>query len=328
MGWIFRGAYILIIFVSMSCATTAAIKSPLPEMSTLESAIQKIKQNSPEIEKYYLLDETGSLVVRGKTESFEALYDLKNAQVSAGNYLVPFTVRSLKTGAVQEDILLWKPQKDGTGILLSLDDHFFEVWERYFDLFDRYNARITFFVLGTNSSFSAKAMKRGHDVGYHSLQHLELTRISRQSFYTETISQVENFRNAGVPLVSFAYPFGFYESWMNKELLKTYRILRGFNTSFQAYSKTDIMQNGFVFSRSVDNTLFKRDDDFMTTIDVMLRTIKFTGRDLILPLTSHNISDTDDWGIKPRRLEYILQTASDLQLQFYRYRDIISSKDD
>jgi hypothetical protein len=317
----------------MSCTSTRTAISPLPEMPPFESAIYKIKQNAPEIEKYFLFNETGELIVKaeltekqrdtGKTENFQVLYHLKKLRKeSAGCYVVPFTVLHLETGAIHEDILLWKPQKDGTGILLSFDDDYFDTWERYFNLFDRYNAHVTFFVLGTYTSFSDKAMKRGHDVGYHSLSHSNL-KFSRQTFYAETISPAKNFRNAGVPLVSFAYPFGFYESWMNEELLKTYRILRGFNTSFQVYGKTDIVQNGFIFSKSVDNVLFRQDEYFMAEIGMMLRALKFTGRGLILPLTSHNISDTDDWGIKPHRLEYILQTARDLQLNFYRYRDIL-----
>jgi hypothetical protein len=305
----------------MSCATTANLKS---ELSPMESALYKIKQNSPEVEKYYLLDETGDIIVRGKTENFQVLYDLKNIRTeSAGSYMVPFTVQCPETGAVQEDMLVWKPGKDDTGILLSFDDDFFDIWERYFYLFDRYNAHVTFFVLGTYTSFSDKAIKRGHDVGYHSLHHSNLQKVSRQTFYTETISPANSFRNAGVPLVSFAYPFGFYESWMNEELLKTYRILRGFNTSFQVYGRIDIVQKGFVFSKSVDNVLFKQDKDFMAEIDSMLRTLKFIGRGLILPLSSHTISESADWGIKPHRLEYILQTARDLQLHFYRYRDIL-----
>ena len=314
------GAYIVCILLSMSCATTAGISPPkMPE-----SAIDKVKRNSPEIEKYYLLDETGDIIVRGKTETFQVEYDLKNAGIdNAGTYAIPFTVTYIKTGTVEEDTLLWKPQKDGVGILLSFDDNFFAEWERYFDLFDRYNAQVTFFVQGTYSSFTDKAIKRGHDVGYHSLQHSDLSKVSRQTFYTEAISPAAGFRNAGAPLVSFAYPFGFYEPWMHEELLKTYRILRGFNTSFQAYSKTAIMRDSFIFSKSIDNVLFKRDDDFNTMIDIMLRTVKFIGGGLILPITTHNISDTDDWGIKPQRLEYILQTARDLQLNFYRYGDLL-----
>ena len=312
---------LLFILVSMSCATTAA-NAP-QKMSPLEAAIEKVKQNSPEIEKNILRDETGNLIVEGKTENFQVRYDLKNMQPeSAGSYLVPFTVNCLETGEVQEDTLVWKPQKDDTGILLSFDDDYFDVWERYFDLFDRYNANVTFFVPGTYTSFSDRAMKRGHDVGYHSLSHSNLSKVSRQTFYAETISPAENFRRAGAPLVSFAYPFGAYEAWMHKELLKTYRILRGFSTRFHVYGKADIIQNGFVLSRSIDNVTYKKDEHFMAEIDIMLRVLKFTGRGLILPLTSHIIANTADWGIKPRRLEYLLQTANDLQLHFYRYRDI------
>jgi hypothetical protein len=54
----------------------------------------------------------------------------------------------------------------------------------------------------------------------------------------------------------------------------------------------------------------------------MLRTVKFIGKGNILPLTTHNISDTADWGIKPRRLEYVLQTIRDLKLKFYRYGEL------
>jgi hypothetical protein len=58
----------------------------------------------------------------------------------------------------------------------------------------------------------------------------------------------------------------------------------------------------------------------MAAIDSMFRTVKFTGQGLILPLTSHIISSAN-WGITPHRLEYILKTAGDLQLNFYRYGD-------
>ena len=105
-----------------------------------------------------------------------------------------------------------------------------------------------------------------------------------------------------------------------EELLKTYKVLRGFNISFQAYDKTAI-RDGLVFSRSIDNRFFIRDDDFKSTIDIMLRTVKFTEKGLVLPLSSHIISGNAEWGISPHRLEYVLKTAADLLLKFYRYRD-------
>jgi len=285
----------------------------------------------PEIEKYFLFDRTGELIVKadlaeiktetGKKEYFQALYNLKHIEIeSTGEYIIPFSVKCLATGDVKEDKLLWKPQKDAAGILLSFDDHYFDVWESYFDLFDRYNAVVTFFMLGRYNRFSAEAIRRGHDVGYHSHTHQMLPDVSRQAFFTETTYHVKNFRDNGVPLVSFAYPYGIYEAWMHEELLKTFTILRGFNTNFQVYDRLAI-QNSLVHSKSVDTYYFEHDDDFIAAIDIMFRTLKFIGQGLVFPLSSHIISDRAEWGIKPHRLEYLLQTANDLKLTFYRYSD-------
>jgi hypothetical protein len=54
----------------------------------------------------------------------------------------------------------------------------------------------------------------------------------------------------------------------------------------------------------------------------MFRTLKFIGGDRILPITTHDISDNADWGIKPRRLEFLLENARALKLKFYRYGDL------
>jgi peptidoglycan/xylan/chitin deacetylase (PgdA/CDA1 family) len=312
---------------------------PLPKLepeyepSPLEIVINKIKQNSQEIDKYFLFSKTGELVVKadieekektGKTSYFQVQYDIKNIKKeSSGEYLIAFTLTNTVTKEIYEDKFLWEPQKDNSGILLSFDDHYINNWESYFNFFDRYNAKATFFVTGTynrNSNFSRRALRRWHDIGYHSLNHFNLPLLSRQRYNIQTRSQVNNFRKAKIPLVSFAYPYGSYASWMNNDLLRTYKLLRGFNISFQAYDKQAIKE-GFILSRSIDNIYFKQDRDFIRTVDLMLRTVKFTGRDFVLPLSSHIISNKADWGIKPHRLEYIFKTANELQLNFYCYRD-------
>ncbi|WP_461257538.1 polysaccharide deacetylase family protein, partial [Treponema sp. R80B11-R83G3] len=51
---------------------------------------------------------------------------------------------------------------------------------------DRYNAKVTFFVTGTyktNSYFSRAALKRGNDIGYHTLTQMRLPNITMQDFY-------------------------------------------------------------------------------------------------------------------------------------------------
>ena len=317
----------------MSCSKMNIISSPLPERPLLRAVIQKIKQNSSEIKKYLLFDKTGDLIVKadieekdktGNTFYFQVLYDIKSAKIeSSGEYLITFVLKDLKTAESYEDKLLWKPQKDDTGILLSFDDHYRKEWENYFGLFDRYNAKVTFFVTGTyktNSNFSRAALNQGHDIGYHSLNHLQLPNISRQNFDIQTTSQVINFRNMDVPLVSFAYPYGLYRAWMHDELLKTYKVIRGFNICFQVYDRQSIRE-GLIYAKSIDNTIFRYEDEFMATIDIMFKTVKFTEQNLILPISSHDISNKMSWCIKPHRLEYVLQKANELQLNFYRYSD-------
>ena len=330
--------FFLLLVVLSSCASRQAVVIPPPTMeptspaespaertlSPMESAIRRIKQNSPDVKKYFIIDETGDILTKGEIEQFEIIYDLKKLLPEGPErFSIPFFVESLTSGETRQETLSWRPQRDASGILLAFDDNYQEAWENIFDLFDRYGARATFFVQGKYeeySAFCAEALQRGHDVGYHSINHLDLRKVSPELFRTETQSQTELFRDAGVPLTSFAYPFGFSDLWMHEELLQSYKILRGYGVTFRLYSSA-VIREGQISSRAIDTILFKKDEDFKAMIDIMLRTLKFIGGDLILPLTSHDISDTAVWGITPHRLEYLLQSANDLQLNFYRYRD-------
>ena len=319
--------YVLLIGIFTSCAGHSVHTPPV----SIESIITRVKQNSPEIKKYFILDENKDIIVKadlaeilktaGETVHFEVIYNLKHPVADGtGGFYIAFVVKNLGTGEVFLDVLHWKPQKDAAGILLSFDDYYKDAWEHNFDLFDRYNARVTFFVQGEYSPFSTAALERGHDVGYHSLNHLNPLKVSREVFCEEALSGLGAFRNAGVPLDAFAYPFGLSESWMHGELLKHFKILRGYGVTFRVYDRA-LVRGAYISSRALDTILFKQDEDFEAAVDVMFRTVKFIGGDMILPLTTHDISDTAQWGIKPRRLQYLLQSANDLQLRFYLYRD-------
>jgi len=317
---------VMLIVFSTSCASrqTARIRHPHAD-TVMESAIHRIKENSIDIKKYFILDDDKNIIVKAElaleTRHFEIIYDLENLRTeSPGTFLVPFSIRYPDSDEWRHDEFSWKPQKDEAGILLTFDDNFDEVWESFFNLFDRYNARATFFVQGGYRPFCNTALERGHDIGFHTDNHLNLTRVSRDVFFMETLEQAAVFRNAGVPLTSFAYPFGLSEPWMHEELLGHYRILRGYGVTFRLYDSAAIRE-GYIISRAIDTILFKRDEDFEAAIDLMLRTVRFIGGDIVLPLTSHDISYSADWGIKPHRLRYLLKTANDLQLNFYRFKD-------
>jgi peptidoglycan/xylan/chitin deacetylase (PgdA/CDA1 family) len=209
------------------------------------------------------------------------------------------------------------PEKSA-GLLLSFDDNFTETWEKYFDLLDRYGARVTFFITGEYDPFCASAEERGHEIGYHTRRHLNLLKVSLQVFFEETIDAAESLRRHGLRLRSFAYPYGYSEPWMDEALGKYFSALRGFGTAMRIYN-TDTIKAGLIVSKSIDNIRYKSDMEFESDIADMLGAIKSGGG--ILPLTTHTIAADADWGIKAERLEYLLKTAAELGLQFYRYRD-------
>ena len=187
---------------------------------------------------------------------------------------------------------------------------------------------MTFFVQGSVSheggeelaAFCKEALRRGHDVGFHTGHHLNLTKVSRNAFYWETVSAAEEFIEAEIPLAAFAYPYGLSEPWMHEALLPSFGIIRGYGVKFRLYSAWEI-RPGYIVSKAIDNIIYKRDSDFEREIALMLLAAKFIGGGSIVPFTTHDISDDADWGITPRRLEYLLKTARDLKLRFYRYRD-------
>jgi hypothetical protein len=298
---------------------------PPPLKHPFEQALEKVKQNGKDIDKNYFQDGKGRIVVKANLRDadgdFEIIYDLENVRETGGSsYEVDFSCRDIVSGILLKDTLVWNPPAADGGLLLSFDDAYTASWERYFDLFDAYKARVTFFVIGNPVSFCAKAIKRGHDVGYHSLSHSDLRKMSKGELNREAIEPLKSFRDSGIPLSSFAYPFGFYEPWMHDILLRSFTVLRGYGVTYRLYSGDEI-RRGYISSRAIDNTIIPSDEEFYQAVNIMLRTVKFIDKNLVLPLTTHDISARADWGISPRRLEYLLKTANELGLVFYCYGD-------
>jgi peptidoglycan/xylan/chitin deacetylase (PgdA/CDA1 family) len=208
-------------------------------------------------------------------------------------------------------------EAETSGILLSFDDNYYANWEAAFPLFERYGAKVTFFVQG-NRSFCLNALSYGHDIGYHTESHIDLRKTDCATWIHETIGSARLLRD--IPLASFAYPFGFSEPWMDAELLKTYAIVRGFGTTARFYTKEEI-RAGIITSKSIDNTIIPDDAVFCQTIVDLFQTAKAAGN-VVIPLTTHNIDNNAHWGIKTYRLEFLLKTAAEMGLRFYTYREI------
>ncbi|MDR3325414.1 MAG: polysaccharide deacetylase family protein [Spirochaetaceae bacterium] len=333
---------ILVLALCASCASGARVAEGASEArgetGPVESGIgagaaekrenieRLIAHNSERIRKR-LHQDGGKYTVLGEIDGLTLEYDVQNAvQTEGGALSVPYAAWSEADGALRGS-LLWTPPESDSGVVLSFDDDYFDVWERYFPLLESYQARATFFMQGGVNDFCTRAQAAGHEIAYHTKNHLDLRRVSEEVFVEETLEQRAQYTKAGIELGAFAFPFGFNEEWMHKKLFPSYARLRGFGVSLHLYHKNNNADALFVRSKSIDNIVYKDDDAFYRDIAFILRAVKFLSDDAIVFLTTHTISSTADWGIKPERLEFILKSAAELKLHFWRFKDLSGGAD-
>ena len=307
------------------------IEPEIIPLTPIEQLIERIKRNGEDIERYHILGRNGDIIVKADLQDdagdFEIIYFLDEIQaLDVSIYEVRFTARNIETDEVIEDTLIWQPVEGDAGILLSFDDSYVNTWIKYLDFFDMYGAKVTFFLQGGFDPFSRLALERGHDVGFHSVNHLDLRSLSAAAFTRETSGGAQVFRREGIPMPAFAYPYGFFQNWMNETLLQSFSILRGYGVAFRIYNKNEILSS-YITSKSIDNTVIQNDDEFRRVIISMLRAVKFMDDCWVLPLTTHDISNAA-WGIRPDRLEFVLSLTAELKLKFYRFCDFLEPADD
>jgi peptidoglycan/xylan/chitin deacetylase (PgdA/CDA1 family) len=302
-----------------------------------ERAIWNVKMNTPLFKKYIEggvavvsgsgIADLNKIILKGEClidgNEFRVSYDLLNAVQSSNNlFHIPFSMENITDGLSHFDEFFLNPTEDEAGILLSFDDDHWHIWREYFDVFDRYDAKVTFFVQGSMRSegladFCAEALSRGHDLGFHSVNHHDLTKVSRETFNAETIHAAEAFSKAGIPFSAFAFPYGFSQPWMREALVPFFPLIRDYGANTRFYD-SNVFANQYLISKAVDNIVYPDDSKFENDVRLMLLAVKLSGY-FIVPLTAHDISDTGRWAIKPKRLEFLLKTAQELKLKFYTY---------
>jgi peptidoglycan/xylan/chitin deacetylase (PgdA/CDA1 family) len=363
---------LLFAILQMACASSSVsrtvntVSQPLPVDLSLpnlsaakakeafEYALENIKMNTPLFNKYfdggtnivsgYRFVDAKNIAVKGEARiggsEFRVSYDLINAvQISENHFLISFYMEDITNGVSRFDELIWSPAEDESGLLLSFDDDYRHAWHQYFVMFERYDAKVTFFVQGSLepdenfsltgvsptgqesiADFCFEALSRSHDLGFHTANHYDLTKVSRDEFYAETIDAAGAFSKAGIHFSAFAFPFGFSQSWMHEALAPVFSLTRGYGTRICFYN-SEITTGEYIVSKAIDNIVYPDDDVFENEISLILLAAKFTGFHVV-PFTTHDISDTAHWGIKPERLEFLLKTAQKLKLRFYTYSSV------
>ena len=224
-------------------------------------------------------------------------------------------------------------------VSLSFDDKSFDQWEAAFPLFEKYGARTTFFVVGTNRiDFMKKALAAGHEIGSHGLVHMNATPTVEERgedwfWDVEMAPQLKALAEAGVPIRSYAYPncrrtdrtdAMFFERGIAR--------VRGLGKNFspnpnphdpkgeklerwRPLATTDGMffpAADFLSKRLVPNVIMG--ESYHTDIEDIMRSMARAGdRGEVVFLVSHGISgDAKGISMKTEWLERMLSSASDL----------------
>lgn len=153
------------------------------------------------------------------------------------------TIEHILAGAADRDMefVTYRALSEGTatsGLAFSFDDHDIEGWLELLPVFDRYGARVTFFI----SSYHGLEIEQqqgihdlaaaGHDIEYHSTNHRDAEVVTAEqgldAYLAEEIEpDLALMRGAGFDPVVFAYPFGARTDETDAALLARFHLLRG-----------------------------------------------------------------------------------------------------
>jgi peptidoglycan/xylan/chitin deacetylase (PgdA/CDA1 family) len=296
---------------------------------SIYDVVKMIKTDNTNIAKSLTIVDDCTYFVKSTVGDYEIFYDLDDVTVINENtYKINFTVFDKMSGDSIDDTLDWIPEENQTGVLLSFDDYYWS-WYAGLDLFDAYDIKATWFIIGRDeadrTNFARQAFGRGHDIGYHGADHKQMSNFQNdmsQFNFQAFGGTLSAFRASGMPVSSFAYPYGGCADWTHPLLLADYHIVRGYDKYFHVFDVNALKSGGYFPSKSIDYNKYNSDEMFEKDIRNMFIAVKFMGDGYVIPLTSHTISLTDTgWAIRPYHLEYVFQQGKKWKLRFYTFND-------
>lgn len=219
-------------------------------------------------------------------------------------------------------------------VMLTFDDTYIDDWFGADSIFQKYDARVTFFVthllkLDSNDYANLLILQdRGHEIGCHSLTHYDPVQYMDSAgienyLSREVDSAISILRAKGFKISSFAFPFGKYTEALKDSLEKRNLFLRGgiynktdlFHRSPRPLSKWDVYveNNKQVFAEGMGI-----DDVYRNTMDLITPGIERCSTDSIgLVLYAHRISNQGvDYFVHPLTLDSIFKSGKENGVRF------------
>jgi hypothetical protein len=194
------------------------------------------------------------------------------------------------------------------GVVLTFDDRNFGDWVSAIPLFNKFDAKATFFISGKIDVSAIDAIQQmkthGHVIGSHSVHHLKAVEFCEERSTEEFVRleiqpQMEEFKAAGVIPSSFAYPMSRNNSVTDEALLKEFRHLQT-GKIIKASDKiseddaffvpaTKMSEHGCLYAKGIDFA-GERPNRTFEQIDAAL--LRVARNQEIIVLYAHHISET------------------------------------
>jgi peptidoglycan/xylan/chitin deacetylase (PgdA/CDA1 family) len=238
-------------------------------------------------------------------------------------------------------------EKHRAGIALSFDDHFITEWYELRPLFQKYNAKVTFFItcpdsLTAGEVFQLKQLEKdGHEIGFHSTRHGKSTEIiaaiGPEGYYKSEIEPgMKYMLAAGFKPTSYAHPGGNHNEQVDSVLFANgFKIIRDVAISkrklfgFQIYALAPRLMQWIFYpfrkQKSVDALLIDTDSDLTETAMIeAVQKARISNTALMLfghePL--YKAPENGEYGFSVAFLEKILSEAKKQNLYFYKMSEL------
>lgn len=224
------------------------------------------------------------------------------------------------------------------GVCLTFDDRNFPDWEAALPLFEKYNARVTFFVYGPIGEEEAARLKaiaaKGHAIGSHSLKHgvyykLKQDGMTAKEFAeTDALAQLDSFRKYGIDVTCYGCPNSSRDAELDELLKPHFRHVRTGIFPREGQRLCD-MDNAFVPIDQVAQHFVlngKGIDKYPENTDEMidLAMERAAQRNELLVFYAHRITAEEINGnhVEPASLERLLKKGTEMGLRFYSFDEL------
>ena len=232
------------------------------------------------------------------------------------------------------------------GIAISFDDHFIKEWYQLRPLFQKYNAKATFFITCPDSlnaeevAMLKQLEKEGHEIGFHGTVHAKSTELMAAGgpkgyIETELEPGLRHMRAAGFKPTSYAHPGGNHNDRVDSVLLaKGFTTLRDVAISrrkfkgFQFYAWPPRWMNAIYYTfggeQKVDALMIDYDEVTEEEIVEAIQKAKENGTALMVfghePL--YSAPENGKYGFNVSFLAAVLREADKQKLKFYSMSEL------